>query len=372
MSPSFALLFAMAFQPPDLPELRKTAENLRASIPASERRIDMPSREQLDLATRLERDLRDWVEPRLPPPADQDMDGFNRGIAAKLREAGVFRSEPNVLDDYIRTSRPVGYPTALLLEIGVTIAFGVDGVAYLYELTNGNWRRTLSLERNQNEFGTFLSSVHVSPVGARMDHLVVAVRTPISPAGCLHTLRYEAFRLDPGLANPVRVLDRSHLADTCDNVYLKMEPDGFLAEFQGWAYSPAIRRAHVLHYKMTGDQLRRVPPVALQPEDFVDEWRQATWSEAKEWTATPSHALENWHGNLSETFGDYEFVQRCRDVRKWQVGVSLESGESAYFLIRDFGSNAYQMLDIGPTRQLGCPGETRPSQKRPTLFPQSR
>jgi hypothetical protein len=31
-------------------------------------------------------------------------------------------------------------------------------------------------------------------------------------------------------------------------------------------------RAHVLHFKVEGSTVQRADPVALQPQDFVDEW----------------------------------------------------------------------------------------------------
>ena len=57
-------------------------------------------------------------------------------------------------------------------------------------------------------------------------------------------------------------------------------------------------RQHVARYKIAQNSATRVPPVALYPEDFVDEWSQRPWDEAKEWTAPEAledaEAIHKW------------------------------------------------------------------------------
>jgi len=43
-------------------------------------------------------------------------------------------------------------------------------------------------------------------------------------------------------------------------------------------------REHVMRYAVRGDLVRRVPPLATRPEDFLDEWVRLPWDEAARWT----------------------------------------------------------------------------------------
>ena len=54
-------------------------------------------------------------------------------------------------------------------------------------------------------------------------------------------------------------------------------------------------------------------PLADTPEDFLDQWAQAEWNDAKRWTkAGPSLGLEEWHDRLHSLAADspeFESVQ---------------------------------------------------------------
>lgn len=339
-------------------------------------RHDRASGKHLEMLIQFERQLQDFIEPQLPQPSATDAEcrTLSDRIKMQLQSAGIFRSESKSYDNKIEISRPQGYPEAIQVKIGVRVPYGVDEVAYLYELKQGKWSRSLALERNQNKFGEFLSKIAFSPADSNGAHLIVVVRTPVVSVGCMHGIEYQLYRVGPSVVHPKLLLDESHGADICDRGFdLRIEPDGFLIELEDGDISPGYRRTYVLHYEAIGNRVQRLAPVALQPQGFVHEWLMCEWKEASNWSAPAAlRPMEQLHDKLGRPkkypFGEYEFVQRCRDTSLWQVAVDFEDQGTYYFLIREVGQYNFEMLDVSEKRQRGCPGETPPSDKRPTLF----
>jgi hypothetical protein len=120
-------------------------------------------------------------------------------------------------------------------------------------------------------------------------------------------------------------------------------------------------RAHVLHFKATGSTAERVDPVALQPQDFADEWLTRPWAEMESRSAESGRdKLKKWHEFLAGDFvaGEFHFVQQCREqADQWQVAIDLG------------WIKGKELTGISFDRQEGCPGESQPNSDSPTLFP---
>jgi hypothetical protein len=174
------------------------------------------------------------------------------------------------------------------------------------------------------------------------------------------------------------------LLDGSDTVYMgsddesyqgRLEPHGLLVEHRGWSKDVGVLiRRHVLHYQVDGDSVRRVEPIALDPQDFVDEWLSDSWSEIKEWSESK---LEKVHSTLEKAAvdGGFQLVQRCMDnASHWQIGFDFESGEY-YFLVEQRGEHSFRMIDVTDERSSGCPGEGAPrtiENPLPSLFPPAK
>jgi hypothetical protein len=373
--PLVALLLLL--DPPPDASLKETAARLREITARVEKEYDTASSEQLALVRSFERNLRDWIEPQLPPPSatSEVCQRATADLKTHLQAAAVFGLSPNGdSDDTLEISRPQGYPEALLLRLGVRVPYGADEVAYLYEWRQGSWKRTWASERDQNEVGNLLSKVEFSPADARGNHLLVTITAPVVSAGCWHGIGYRLERVGPKIDRPVRLLDGNEVTFCDGGDHLRMEPDGFLIEIAGLDMFPGYRRTHVLHYKVSGNEVKRVPPLALQPQDFVHEWLQHNWNEARDWSqSNAQESLRKSHQSLgardgSHSFGYYAFVQRCQDRHRWQIAVDQEPQGTQYFLVRETTHYQFVMMDVSAKRQLGCPGETQPTREMPTLF----
>ena len=110
---------------------------------------------------------------------------------------------------------------------------------------------------------------------------------------------------------------------------LRLEPGELLMELRDRSIDGGIHnRAHVLHFKATGSTAERIDPVALQPQDFVDEWLTRPWPEMESRSAASGgDKLKKWHEFLAGDFvaGEFQLVQRCREqTGQWQVGIDLD------------------------------------------------
>jgi hypothetical protein len=86
-----------------------------------------------------------------------------------------------------------------------------------------------------------------------------------------------------------------------------------------------------------------------------------------------------WHEFLAGDYvaGDFKFVQACREnPGQWQIGVDLDwlKGKelpeplSVYFLVQQPEQYRFKMLGVSFDRHDGCPGETPPTEDKPSLF----
>jgi hypothetical protein len=138
-------------------------------------------------------------------------------------------------------------------------------------------------------------------------------------------------------------------------------------------------RNHVLHFSAPPDAaVKRIDPVALQPQDFVDEWLTHPWSEMESRTAE-DEKVKKWHEVLSGdlVFGDFTLVQKCQDLpEQWQIAVDLNwlAGRelpeplTVFFLVQQLEQYRFKMTGISFERQEGCPGDGQANEDRPSLF----
>ena len=70
----------------------------------------------------------------------------------------------------------------------------------------------------------------------------------------------------------------------------------------------------IFRYDVSGKEARRIPPLALTAEDFLEQWSQTDWTEAKQWSGESGRLFE-WHEKLrGVTPGSAEIaaVRRCK------------------------------------------------------------
>jgi hypothetical protein len=118
-------------------------------------------------------------------------------------------------------------------------------------------------------------------------------------------------------------------------------------------------------YRVEGDEVTRIQPVASDSVNFADEWTRSKWAESRDWSATEgfkllSAAHHELHGG---TNGDFTELRSCSMPHQEQVGYETilangNGGPSWYFRVKHVG-NAYTMMRVNRHPDLACHGQNR-------------
>ena len=115
-------------------------------------------------------------------------------------------------------------------------------------------------------------------------------------------------------------------------------------------------RTHIRRYRIDGDRVQRVQPVALDARDFADEWIVSPWSEAADWSAHSSR-LRRVHARLAHMAEHFELtfksVRGCGGGRT-QVWVENDEGRGAILLVR--GRGPFKLEQILASPSADCRG----------------
>jgi len=331
--------------------------------------------------TELKDLLRDWIESRLPGNSAElnaAFPGLEARMTAELSRAGLL--EPETLDPMttgyvppLKLLRPAEIPGALIVQAGISVPCGDDESIYVYRFSPKGRDRLLE-EHGKHDFGDYVVGMQFSVPGASGSRMFYAAWNGVQCESNWGELDYRLFRLTSGNAATLVFSDSgSYRRD--EPVHVRLTPHELLLEFTSYALEGGFTRTHVLHYAIHRAGVQRIDPVALDPQDFVDEWFRGPWSEMQSRSAS---GLAKWQTLLHDYTAEYQFVQPCQDrAGATQVALHLMKTNSdelpqpltVYSLVRDKGDHRYEMQDIGYIRQSGCPGETQADYDHlPSLF----
>ncbi|KML62770.1 hypothetical protein VL15_01200 [Burkholderia cepacia] len=286
-----------------------------------------------------------------------------QSVQAKNGES-AFGRNPDVDVERGGTSRPL-----LFVRAGFDIACGDDNLLTAYAWENGGWRRVLRWQADDYKDiggaygggfwfsalpGGQVAVVHGTPwCSSRWSRFGADVVAPANGSAAQRTL----FHTEHGY-----VLDDNALR-------FKVRPDGFeLRTTVGSLDSDVMTRPGIFRYRVDGDTVQRVQPVALNGRDFVDEWLKADDAPAREWSepADAAAALKarqafNTESKAPDTGFAYGPVRGCSDGKdRFQVELDLtgKSGETVarrYALIRQ-ERNGFTMLGLHNAAEPACRG----------------
>ncbi len=336
--------------------------------------------------------LRDWLESVLPnskPALYAALPLLNQRLNADLDRAGLLAPE-NVQGDFkagfvnrVDISLSPEDPEKLVAIVRVAVPCGSDDAVYVYDYSQGPPR--LVLESHGTRGGDeSISDVRFSKRDGTGGQLVLTLRYAVQCGSSWSLLSYDLFRLSSAANAATPILGGQHgiWFGVWDPYQLRLEPNELLMEIRDRSIDGGIHnRAHVLRYDVSGSAAVRVDPVALQPQDFVDEWLTRPWTEMElRSSADARKDLKKWHEFFAGDFvaGEFSIVQACTArPDHWLVGLNLDwihntevpKPLGVYFLVQQSGQYGFKMTDIAFDPQDGCPGESKPSLESPSLFP---
>jgi hypothetical protein len=131
-----------------------------------------------------------------------------------------------------------------------------------------------------------------------------------------------------------------------------------------------LLRMHLLNFRISGDAVTRIDPVALHPQDFLDEWFQLPWSDASKSVEhtheNQAHSWTQWKKTAAPKFSSLRFVQPCETEtpgKRWVVGIDwgeTETVKKSLYFKMSRTNGAFRIFSVSEIRPSGCPGESQP------------
>jgi hypothetical protein len=212
-----------------------------------------------------------------------------------------------------------------------------DSAVYVFQGIGRKWQLVLTANPDFDPAGAEDETgmqYGLSPPDSRGQWFMAVAHLPPSCRGDRSTLRFKVLRPSVNSDKPDVILaQRDKINPHFDPAFrVDVETDWFaitegtIRKLDG---EPGIR---VLRYQLSGNQTRRIAPLALIPEDFLDQWVQLNWDQASNWAgAATDTALQEWHAKLSSLETDsveIESTHLCQTVKngdeKWVVELWID------------------------------------------------
>jgi hypothetical protein len=331
------------------------------------------------------RTLHAWIDGRIGATAQAaDLRALTQDLNDEITRADLACADnvapgydrctgPNAIDarGYLGPIEVLRVRDYLVVETSLGVACGFDETNLLYQWTRGRWRPVMSTAQTPDPKGAYvpenIEQIFFADVSEKAGDGRLIAATGVGPA-CAEMVRPAHYRLwHVAPSGKVSVLvdareAKTYIGRRAPAVSARFEGLDLLVEMDIASLDPrtrsrqAVRRFHV---DRTG--VNRVAPIALTPRAFVEEWLQAPWTLASNWThADMRRALQSVHShqNTNPPAGAFTGpTRRCASgADLLQVALRLPSGET-FFLLRDDGNGAYKMLAAGPKPNPTC---TRP------------
>lgn len=336
--------------------------------------------------TPVKQQLRAWVEGYLPGPpvpfglyqvilpGPRDFQELGEHLNKILDDAGLTCRGANLAADRCMDDSPGFYDARgylgevrlsslddgryILVVTAVGIRCGFDESAYIYERgPDQKWK--MLLESEQDAYGVaeyapqnFLS-ISASPSNVTWNEpapppLVLTLGYSPWCASNWQSLSTRLWRASTSTATPHPLIDRKDTLYIADDeiASARLTQKDVLIEFRGQSIDGGVLiRTHIEHYVVgSGDKLERIAPVALSPNDFIEEWLESDWRQAARWTEPQAKASvsETAHKSIGANLGEFDGpATRCRaDPTLWQVSFATDDMTTdrprlpSHFLVR--------------------------------------
>lgn len=282
----------------------------------------------------------------------------------------------------------------LLAVTAVGVRCGFDESAYIYRRgPDRKW--SLLLQSEQDRYGedeyapqNFLS-ISVSPSDVPWNEpapppLVLTLGYSPWCSSNWQSLSTRLWRASTSTPTPGPLIDKKDTLYIGDDqiASARLTQKDLVIQYRGQSIDGAtLIRSHVEHYLIgEGDKVERIAPVALNPNDFVEEWLTSDWPEAERWidASGDKSALAKLHSASPKELGEFDGPPtRCRsDPTLWQVSFAASEGRKQYrlspsthFLVRWIAPYRFSLIRAQQRSFQGCNVPAAMPDDLGTLFP---
>jgi hypothetical protein len=379
----FVLLFATVSVFGQDPALARLKREMSVAREQSERaaRESPPARDGGAGIAAVHSALRDWIEARLPKDSFSLQAGYFRletSLSKELVAAGLSSTKPAQSGSFATLLRQVEValtqipelPETLIVTASLNVGCGWDQAVYVYRF-DGNGRARIVDDHPKTDWGYGYSKFEISEADTEGRRLFLVHRLSIQCGSAWMQMPFAVYRLSL-TQPPESLLSAEHGLWLGNGPEFVLRPDELMIEFLDRSVDVGVHnRTYLLRYKF-GDGVKRLDPMAFQPQDFAEEWLTAPWSEMQ---SRSKPATQTWHEK--KLGGEYTNVVLCASrPDRWSIGLKQEFDDlgkklevpiEVHLLVRDLGNYRYEMEEVSDSEFEGCPGEGSPSDKHPWL-----
>jgi hypothetical protein len=346
-----ALLFAflgLAFAAPAAADcLRPDVEHARlaleAALPKEDMATDVNARESAAIAAMKTR-LKAYVAATVRCGAGDP----------KLLETLLAAAAPQLRFDVRRLGPAL---------IGVTASFGIqcgsDTLLAVFAPKDGIWLPVLQLQSApyKKVSGAWDMFDYALSPPDKTGHWFVVTKT-VAPwcSSTWSSIRYGVWR--PGRAKASFQATDPIWWGNEDYGRLALGTNDFTLRFHAESIDDGRHnREWVRHFAIDGGKVMRIAPFADSPQDFVEEWVQSDWKQARAWTAPAIQALvkdvqAEFH---AKPYGNYKSIRRCGgDTVEIEVEPAGTTG-SLFFQVA--GAKDFRLVGLANAADPRCAGK---------------
>jgi hypothetical protein len=252
-------------------------------------------------------------------------------------------------------------PDTLLVQAIATIPCGGEDAIYLYHFDRDARQRWID-DQPLPRYGE--AKTELAPPDPQGQRLLLVHRMTQQCSSAWMETAYAVYRVPfvPGPPDKLLAVEHDFWWNDQYPVFA-LKPEELTVEFLAESVDGGVHnRTYIQRHGFT-DGARRLDPVALQPQDFVEEWLTRPWAEM---LSRSKPETENWHSKLHADFvgGEYSQAVPCAEAPNlWLIGLNIDFiGEKelqkpvrSFFVVRDLGNYHYQMESVSDTRPKQCP-----------------
>jgi hypothetical protein len=252
-----------------------------------------------------------------------------------------------------------------------------DSAVYVFQGIARHWDLVIAAESDFDPAGESDETgmqYKISPADPSGHWFLVVAHLPPSCRRGSEVLRFKALRPGADANQPALLASGREPIDPFFQppFQIRVESDWF-AVTQGKVRKLDEELGVVIsRYSLSDHQMRRTAPLALTPEDFLDQWAQLSWDDAKRWSKTSSDSsLQDWHSKLNSltpASTEIEPVRHCSGTddsdQTWLIELSIDQRvnpsikqESLYVEVAKRGGN-FLLDGVHEGHPTGCPGKT--------------
>ena len=268
--------------------------------------------------------LRDWIGSRLLQTTGTrgEFRHLEATMQGELRKAGL----PDLGFGHvgIELKWQPEVPDALFAVARVSVGCGTDDSIYIYRFLGNGWVRVLD-DHPKSSWGYTAAEPELSEQDSQGHRLFLTHYVSVQCGSSWMRMVYSIYRLGAPADAHELLLSGEHGFWRDKEPEFVVKPEELIMEFLDASLDVSIHNRTQIHRYSFAGGVHRLDPVALQPQDFAEEWLTRPWSEMQSRSVLE---VKKWHERLHSVGAGYSGVIPCvARPGRWLIALDIKMGQ---------------------------------------------